>query len=279
MKHNKNYFLSYGFISLIICASLRADDQIQIPEGYTQLECTLQPFKRPEAEASFTRPHIPLREGTSINWSGYAAETNFNNPAHTVTKVAGTWIVPTISRPTNNTNTYCSIWVGIDGFSDGTVEQIGTEHDWSRGRQQNYAWFEMYPNYPYEIVGFPVNIGDSISASVQYMGNNVYQLYMINNTHHVYITIPYSYTRSSAGLRTSAEWIVEAPYDNTVLPLSHFSPVQFSNCSATIGNVNETLSQTTHQPLTMITTTDIAKAVPSAIIAQTNGFSVTWDHQ
>jgi hypothetical protein len=275
MKYTKKYHLIAFFAGSLIFGHIQADEQNY--EENTEITCELRPLVRKEAETSITRPHLPHRNGTSLNWGGYVAESNFSNPAHVVTQISGTWIVPTITRSSNST--YCSIWVGIDGFSDGTVEQLGTEHDWSGGSQQNYAWFEMYPNYPYEIVGFPVNPGDSITASVQYMGNNEYKLSLINNTHRVSVTIPYSYTRSSAGLRTSAEWIVEAPYSNTVLPLAHFSPVQFTNCSATINGVNKVINQLTHQPLNMVTSTNIIKAAVSALSAQGNGFTATWDHQ
>jgi hypothetical protein len=47
---------------------------------------------------------------------------------------------------------YSSAWVGIDGYSDNTVEQIGTEQDWIWGRAIYYSWFEMYPNRPYRIL-------------------------------------------------------------------------------------------------------------------------------
>src|SRR5207253_2086876 len=78
---------------------------------------------------------------------------------------------------------YSSIWVGLDGYANATVEQIGTEQDWTKRGQRNYAWFEMYPSGAYLISGFPVNPGDSISAQVQYEGNGVFQLTINNTTH------------------------------------------------------------------------------------------------
>lgn len=41
---------------------------------------------------------------------------------------------------------YASFWVGIDGYSSGSVEQLGTHSDCvGKGRASYYAWWEMYP--------------------------------------------------------------------------------------------------------------------------------------
>ena len=62
-----------------------------------------------------------------------------------VSYVAGSWVVPTVSTKTNG---YSSVWVGIDGYSSSTVEQIGTEEDVVNGKATYYAWYEMYPSAP-----------------------------------------------------------------------------------------------------------------------------------
>ena len=280
-KNMKNFM--YLSVLLLVCSHALAASEWgqphnQAPAGYTHIECEIRPFARPDWERKFTHPHIPLRDGTSNNWSGYVSETNFHAPApHAVTKVVGTWTVPLISSSIDDT--YCSIWVGIDGFADGTVEQIGTEHDWSGGSQQNYAWFEMYPNYPFEIIGFPINVGDSITGTVEFIGANTYKLSLFNNTQHYSTVIPVTYTKSRVAIRSSAEWIVEAPYSDEVLPLSHFSTIEWTNCAAVIKGVNKILKNTTHESLTMVTNTDIPKATPSPLTVAGNGFSVTWSHE
>jgi hypothetical protein len=81
--------------------------------------------------------------GSSLNWSGYAAATNINRPANgSVTQIIAQWIVPTLAPESGHT--FASYWPGIDGLSNSTVEQLGTEHDWVNGEQTNYTWFEMY---------------------------------------------------------------------------------------------------------------------------------------
>ena len=120
-------------------------------------------------------PRIRLWESTSGNWSGYAVPLDTSGVSDTFSDVQGTWTVPTVTGNKRST-TYSSTWVGLDGYDDGTVEQIGTEQDWTGEGQQNYVWFEMYPSGAYEIVGFPVDPGDSITAQVQYVGQTNVQM-------------------------------------------------------------------------------------------------------
>src|SRR5439155_9436556 len=77
------------------------------------------------------KPRLRNANGTSQNWSGYAAETSLSSPQDgAVTDVKGSWIVPAVTA-SSSSKTYSSAWLGIDGYSDGTVEQIVTEQDWS----------------------------------------------------------------------------------------------------------------------------------------------------
>ena len=86
--------------------------------------------------------------------------------------------VPSVSA--SDTNTYSAIWVGLDGSSNRTVEQIGTEQDWSSGGPVYYAWFEMYPQRGYQIMDFPVSPGDHISAEVQWISKTMFNLTITN---------------------------------------------------------------------------------------------------
>jgi hypothetical protein len=225
-------------------------------------------------------PRIRIDESTSGNWSGYAAlAANSSGQAGSVTDVRGSWIVPTVTGA-RRTTTYSSSWVGIDGYSDGTVEQLGTESDWTSKGQRNYAWFEMYPAGAYKINGFPVVSGDEISAEVTYVGNNVYQLTIVNYTHPASFVVPSSYTTSSSGLRTSAEWVVEAPSSfNGILPLANFGTAYFSGCEATINGTTGPINTAGWfvDPLTMVDPKG-GTATPSGLTdsAGTSSFSVTY---
>lgn len=226
-------------------------------------------------------PHIRNANGTSLNWSGYAVETSLKRPQKgAVSYVTGSWRVPTISA-SGSANTYSSIWVGIDGYSSSTVEQIGTEHDWTPNGQEHYAWFEMYPKGAYEIVGFPVAPGDQIVTSVTSLSGGLFQLTIINTTEKVSYTVPTSFTKSPSAKRSSAEWIVEAPWSGGVLPLADFGTATFTGCSATLNNYNGPISNGAWQfdAMTMETSDGTVKAVPSTLRSSGTSFSVVWDDE
>jgi hypothetical protein len=211
---------------------------------------------------------------TSDNWAGYgawvAAAGGGDAPvAGTATAVYGEWTVPTVTAPPAGSSaaaehTYCSIWIGVDGLESASVEQIGTESDWVpapaaadavgasaaaaagaaavAGSAQHYAWFEMYPAGAYVIEGFPVAEGDSISALVAYTSASQFTLSIQNHSKGVAATIPAEYTTSTTAERAGVEWVVEAPYENGVLPLANFSPVTISRASAVMDNQNATFA-------------------------------------
>lgn len=243
------------------------------------IECTIMPLDRNPISPELTQ--LPIEHGVmSENWSGYVAANNLSNPkTGSVTAVYGSWIVP-ILRPTAAAS-YSACWVGIDGFSSSSVEQIGTAQDWVGNSQQNYAWFEMYPEHPYRLLGFPVNPGDLISGSVDYTGDGVFVMTIENITHGVYFTVPTSYTQSTSGLRNGAEWVIEAPYCNGVLPLANFENAAFNNCSATINGVSAPISNSYWEceSINMVTTSGTLKAVTSSLYGSGLDFTVTWEHE
>ena len=244
-------------------------------------------------------PRIRLWESTSGNWSGYAVPLGTRGVSDIFSDVQGTWTVPTVTGNKRST-TYSSTWVGLDGYDNGTVEQIGTEQDWTGGGQQNYVWFEMYPSGAYEIEGFPVDPGDSISAQVQYVGQNnvlegrgksnmregrgksveesVFQLTIKNTTKNVSFSVPTSYTTVTSAARTSAEWVAEAPSSEEILPLADFGTVSFSGCNATSTGSRgkpEAISFWPYDPLTMIDPSG-GQATPSSLLDNGTAFSVSW---
>jgi hypothetical protein len=267
------YFTLFSALSADITSNLNT---------YLSFDCTFEERNASHKKDghSRTHPHMPTKKGTSLNWSGYASATNIHNPTpDSVSTVNGTWTVPKL-KATNN-NSYAAIWVGIDGYSSATVEQLGTEHDWINGVQQNYAWFEMYPFPSYQITGFPVDIGDVIQAEVEYQGHNTFQLSIVNHTKSLYTVIPSNLTMSAVAKRSSAEWIVEAPYSSEVLPLADFQEAAFTNCTATINGATGGIAHSGWQAdaITMESTQGVAKAVPSSLTDNNESFTVTWKHE
>jgi hypothetical protein len=244
-----------------------------------EIECTIESVDRNKIHPS--QSAVVNSQVGSSNWSGYAAASpNFLNPTiGAVTYAAGCWMVPALI-PTPDTS-YCAIWVGIDGFFDNTVEQIGTAHNWVDGVQENYAWFEMYPNGAFALTGFPVNVGDEISVRVAYKGDNVFKLVMFNHTQGVMTTVPASFTTTANAQRTSAEWVVEAPFSGGVLPLSDFGLTTFNYCSA---NMSDGKGSINNNPLwsydsIVMENSSGPKAVPSVLLKGGTCFTVDWKQE
>jgi hypothetical protein len=272
--------LKIAIMVLTVGTTLLADHQA----GYKHLSCKVTPCERPSSK----RPNPCIRNASSSsdNWSGYVcAVGSLSNPTpHTVTKVSGSWVVPSIQPSSGNTN--CSIWVGIDGAGSPSVEQLGTEHDWNNGQQVHYAWYEMFPAGSNMIEGFPVNVGDNISASVTYVslpgilpdGTSLYIMMITNDTKRVYSVIPCFSTVVLQ--RLCAEWIVEAPWLNSTLPLSNFVNAQMFNCSAVINNIAGPIDSSSwlFESMDMVSTQGVVKATTSALSSDGKSFSVSWKH-
>jgi Peptidase A4 family len=219
-----------------------------------------------------------ISEGTqySTNWAGYAVPTSIGG----VTDVIGTWVVPTI-QPSNGKN-YSSAWVGIDGDNSNSVEQIGTEQDYINGLRSYFAWYEMYPQYPVNLDKnrYPVYSGDTITAEVKYNAPNTplnsFTLTLVDVTGNwSYTAPPQSYNPAS---RSSAEWIIEAPWMGTVLPLANFGTINFRNAKATINGIIDTVDNFNSDKIIMTTKGGVVKAVPSAFTGP-GAFSVDWQHK
>ena len=94
-----------------------------------------------------------------------------------MTAVSGSWVVPTVTGSSGSTS-YSAVWVGIDGYSNGTVEQIGTSQDMVNGSPVYQVWWEMYSSgkqQPEQVIsGMTIQPGDSITASVQYIASGAY---------------------------------------------------------------------------------------------------------
>ncbi len=279
------------FFCISAHAFLNAADYYSLPQdfsSYTEIMCEFIPIPSRSTKAhSHTNIPGPIESmyksarslvQSSTNWAGYVGVSNLAQPArNSINTVIGSWVAPTITR--SLADTYSALWIGIDGFSNGTVEQMGTAHDCINGIVHHYAWFEMYPNKSFAINGFPVQTGDSLSATITYTQNGIFIMTIYNNTHHTFVTIPTSYTTALNAQRSSAEWIVEAPYLKTVLPLSHFDTVHFTNCIATVNGASTPLGTMPVIELIMTDRSGNIKAMPSALSPDKKSFTVTWKHE
>jgi len=159
---------------------------------------------------------------TSSNWAGYAA----TGASGTFTSVFASWTQPTASCATGNK--YAAFWVGLDGYTSKTVEQIGTEADCSGSTPVYYAWYEVYPGAGVNFTN-PVSPGDKFTGSVTSQGSGKFQLVLKDTTQGWTQTI--NATQAGTDL-SSAEAIAEAPSGtaggSSVLPLTDFGSVGFT---------------------------------------------------
>jgi hypothetical protein len=175
---------------------------------------------KPSAE--LVRPgEVNLKAGASgttsvgsYNWSGYA---DSSTTANTFTGVSATWRQPaTQCSPEQELTAY---WVGLDGFSNATVEQDGTLAYCFEGVAYYYTWWEMYPGASVT-VGSTVQPGDVIAASVERRGTS-YTLALRDYTNpaNSFSTVQSCTTCTNE----SAEWIAERPaFPIGITPLAYF---------------------------------------------------------
>ena len=202
-------------------------------------------------------------QAESTNWSGYAATTG------TYTSVSASWTEPT--GTCSGSAKYSSFWVGLDGYSSGSVEQTGSEVDCSGSRARYYAWYEMYPN-PSVSYSNTVRPGDHFNASVTYTGSNHFSLFIQDSTR----GWSHTTTGTLAGApRSSAEVIVEAPCCTAgggILPLADFGTVSITGSTANgaaLGNAGG---------VTQIIMVDSAGRDKDTVSSLSGGenFSATW---
>ncbi len=197
-----------------------------------------------------TGPAPAPNADTYPNWSGYVAATSISQPkANSVTAVSGSWIVPTVTGPSTGSY-HSSVWVGIDGYSNSTVEQVGIDVAWVNGSPVYDAWWEMWSTGKGQteqvISNMTVEPGDSITASVQYVtsGAHAGQFYLSivdssrsNDSFSTYESS--SSLQSPLAQRNSAEWIVEVPtIGGSYATLPNFGSVTFTNATAVINGVS-----------------------------------------
>jgi hypothetical protein len=224
-----------------------------------------------QARAHATRGGVSaLNQVTSTNWAGYADDST---GGHTYSKVTGNWTEPSASC--TSTESLAAFWIGIDGYTSGSVEQDGTLIECYQSHAYYYSWWEMYPSNAIQVVGSSVSPGDAISTSVTKTGTS-YKLTVTDSTHPAN---SFSTTQScSSCAASSAEWIAEAPSGSSgVEPLSNFHSWTASGATVTSGSTSGVISSFPDDELTMINNSGAVKAQPSALNGSGNGFSVTWE--
>ena len=153
----------------------------------------------------------------SYNWAGLI------DSGTVYTGVSSHWKVPTV-QPSEGSEV-SSTWIGIDGATDTSLIQTGTEQDTSGGSTSYFAWYEILPSAEVEIGA--VSPGDEMEASIEEDSPGTWTVSIADLTSAESTSGEVSY----GGPGESAEWIEE---QTTVIPgpqppLADFGTVQFSD--------------------------------------------------
>lgn len=169
----------------------------------------------------------------SSNWSGYA-ETAGATP---FTSATAAWTVPSAaatSRPS-----YSAAWVGIDGFTNSSLIQTGTEQDYYSGAAHYAAWWttsaQGFAEQPITsgctgtgTCGL-VRAGDHMTAAISGTLGATWTMQIDDATQGWGFTTSLGY----GGPGASVEWIMEAPtVGGRVAPISHYSTFAFDGGTA-----------------------------------------------
>jgi hypothetical protein len=241
----------------------------------------------PRIVAPGTRPPVydPIRNVTvSYNtiWAGYAVTgTDF-------TYVQGSWTVTAVDC-TKTPSTDSSEWVGIDGWSSSTVEQIGTDADCNGETPFYWVWYEFYPLGSVVINDVSIAAGDKFSASVTYEGNNEYLVALRNETKGQGFSKEVEFNGafgSGVPPRNSAEWIEEMDgnelSDFGVDPFgAHYTGISTGVNEATDSSISGTITDFGSAVQESISTKNGSSkskdtAVPSTLASDGASFKVTW---
>jgi hypothetical protein len=225
---------------------------------------------------------------SSSNWAGYAV----HRPGLRFSEVSAIWTQPSVICVPGR-RTYSAYWVGLGGYNEKSraLEQIGTEVDCTAaGRIRSSAWYELVPAAS-KTLHFRVHPGDVLAATVSVAGHRVHMVLRdATSGSHVSKTLHASTIDVS-----SADWIVEAPSDCLgtmqcqTLPLANFGTASFGLADAesltghtgTISDPSWSWSQISLRPtqrrfVVAHRSGTTAEAIPSALNAAGNGFSVTY---
>jgi hypothetical protein len=216
--------------------------------------------------------HLPKEiDGQSVvdtyNWSGYA------DTGSGYSEVSGSWTEPSASC--GSELTLAVFWVGIDGYSDSTVEQDGTMIECYDGAPYQFSWWEMYPTNAIQVVGESVESGDLITASVNVSGTN-YLLTVLDTTNPAN---DISTTQSCSDCdNSSAEWIAEAPSgSNGIYPLTDFGTWTLTNSTVVEGSASGVISTFPYDELVMIDSSGNVEAQPGPLTIDGSSFSDAWE--
>lgn len=210
---------------------------------------------------------------TSLDWGGYVVVSNFANPQPMVVGVSGSWIVPQVN--VSQKDTFSSVWIGIGGYTDETLIQIGTAHNSINDSAAYSVWYELLPHYSATITTMDVSPGDKIAASITLVDatKNEWSLEIVDATKGQSFSQNFFYASS----RLSAEWIVEKPTVNNILSsLADFGSVTITDAKVTMNTNAGTISDFPFSQFTIYDRQNRELVTVSSLISNGSSFTVKY---
>jgi hypothetical protein len=210
---------------------------------------------------------------TSLDWGGYVVVSSLPNPQPVVIGVSGSWIVPQVTI--SQKDAFSSVWIGIGGYTDETLIQIGTAHNSINGSAVYSVWYELLPQYSDTITAMDVAPGDKITASINLVdtAKNEWSVEIVDATKGQRFSQNFFYNSS----RLSAEWIVEKPTVNNVLSsLADFGSVTITDAKATTDTNSGTISDFPFSQFTIYDRQNKALVTVSSLISNGSSFTVKY---
>jgi len=223
----------------------------------------------------------PVQAGTALhspNWSGYVAVACSTCKLR---YVAATWIQPAVNCADSPSIAQAVSWVGLDGWTSGSVEQVGVIGSCTNGTPNYLAYYQMYPAQPAILYSVPVDPGDLISASVYYnAATGLWQLTVDDQTAGASATTDQACPAGIVCADVDAEVIAEAPNAGANLPLADFGTETYSSIGITSRNGTrggmESNRLWTVRPINLIGATGTVLASPGPVRAAGTAFTDIW---
>jgi Peptidase A4 family len=199
----------------------------------------------------------------SGSWAGYY----LSGADGAFTSVSASWTEPAAACASGDQDV--AFWVGLDGISSDSVEQIGSQADCTSGTASYAGWYDMYPAAPVYFSNV-LKPGDALTASVTFSGTKTYTLVLTDSTQGWTKTA----TVAEAGpTRSSAEIVTSGPGASGSSPtLTDFGKITYTGCT-----VNGT-SMGTQSPVkvTMVDDKGNVMVLPGAMTSA-GKFTNTWE--
>jgi hypothetical protein len=211
----------------------------------------------------------------SRNWAGYVA-----TGATTFACVEATWTQPKV-RCIGSSAQSVVFWVGLGGFNQGGLVQVGTESTCGPAGTLVAAWHESLPKEHFSIrSAIRISAGDRVWAQVRWLDGSHYRLSLADLTNHQHFALRVTNTIIE---RTSAEWVVEAPTGGCpshchTLRMPDFRTFRFSEAWLSLGGVRRPVNGTrfVHVREAMVSPAGVIRADVASLAATGASFTVRW---